>query len=199
MSKKLFVSGIGTGVGKTMASAMFVKKWNADYWKPVQSGDLAASDSMMVHQLLDGQVRIHPERYRLQTPASPHYAAAIDGLEIKLSDFMLPETEANLIVEGAGGLFVPLNEQHFMIDLIAQLGLPVVLVLSDYLGCINHSLLSLEALKSRGIPVANLLFNGPFLASTKQLIQAQVGSETSCMDLPWLEKLSAEELNKHVF
>lgn len=199
MSKKLFVSGIGTGVGKTMASAMLVKKWNTDYWKPVQSGDLAASDSMMVHQLLDGKVRIHPERYRLQTPASPHYAAAIDGLEIKLSDFKLPETEANLIVEGAGGLFVPLNEQHFMIDLIEQLGLPVVLVLSDYLGCINHSLLSLEALKSRGIPVAYLLFNGPFLASTKQLIQAQVRPETSCMDLPWLEKLSAEELNKHVF
>ena len=170
---QFFVSGISTEVGKTVCSALLVKALEADYWKPVQSGDLHHTDSMKVaswNGLELPHPRFHPETHRLTEPMSPHASADIDGVHIHLSDFQLPQTEAPLIVEGAGGLMVPLNEEDTILDLMAQLQLPVVLVSRNYLGSINHTLLSIAQLKQRQIPIAGLVFNGPVVPSTEQVI-----------------------------
>jgi len=159
--KPLFVTGIGTGIGKTIVSAVLVEKLKADYWKPVQSGDLDRSDSSTVKNLISNkQSKIHPESYRLTQPFSPHKSAAIDGLTIEPENIVLPPTNNKLIVEGAGGLMVPLNKKYLMIDLIKSLNVDVVLVSQNYLGSINHTLLSIYALKNYGIPIKGIIFNG---------------------------------------
>lgn len=169
--KGWFVSGIDTEVGKTIASAVLVKALGASYWKPVQAGDLDNSDSIKVARLA-GNPTIFPEGYRLLTPMSPHAAASREGISIQPADFQLPETNDPLIVEGAGGLMVPINEDGFtMIDLIEQLKLPVILVSRHYLGSINHTLLSLETLKNKGIPVAGILWNGQENPETENIIE----------------------------
>lgn len=159
--KILFVTGIGTGIGKTAVSAILVEKLKADYWKPVQSGDLEDSDSIKVKSLISNTVSfIYPETYRLTQPFSPHKSADIDGIIIDQNKFILPETNNNLIVEGAGGLMVPLNSRFLMIDLIKQLNAEAILVSQNYLGSINHTLLSIQALKNYGIPIKGIIFNG---------------------------------------
>lgn len=157
-----FVTGIGTEIGKTMVSAALVEKLRADYWKPVQSGDLDNSDSLKVKSLISNAVtKIFPETYRLTQPFSPHKSADLDGMIIEPGKFILPKTDNALIAEGAGGLMVPLNDRFLMIDLIKQLDLEVILVSKNYLGSINHTLLSINALKQYGITVKGLIFNGP--------------------------------------
>ncbi|RYE28590.1 MAG: dethiobiotin synthase [Sphingobacteriaceae bacterium] len=159
--KPLFVTGIGTGVGKTYVSAHMVETLQADYWKPVQSGDLEASDTIKVRSLVKNEKSVfHPETYRLTQPFSPHKSAELDGIRIEPQQFILPKTTNQLIIEGAGGLMVPLNDEFLMIDLIAQLQAEVVLVVMHYLGSINHTLLSIEVLKSRNLPLNRLVFNG---------------------------------------
>lgn len=157
---RFFVSGLGTGVGKTVVAAALVRHLKADYWKPVQSGDLHHTDSMKVAGWVGEGVTVHPERYRLTQPLSPHAAAALDGANISLNDFVLPHTANKLVVEGAGGLLVPLNPKNLMIDLILHLKLPVVLVVRHYLGSINHTLLSCRALAQSEVPVAGLVISG---------------------------------------
>ncbi len=158
--KPLFVTGIGTWIGKTIVSAMLVEKLKADYWKPVQSGDLDDSDSLKVKSLIsNNQTIIHPEAYRLTQPFSPHKSADIDGIEIDPNKFVLPQTDNTLIIEGAGGLMVPLCKGFLMIDLIKKLGAEVVLVSQHYLGSINHTLLSAYALMEYGIPLKGIIFN----------------------------------------
>ncbi|GAB2690157.1 dethiobiotin synthase [Mucilaginibacter koreensis] len=160
-SKPLFVTGIGTDVGKTIVSAILVEKLQADYWKPVQSGDLDNSDTIKVQKLVSNTVsKFHPEAYRLTQPFSPHKSAALDGITIDPAKIVLPQTSNQLIIEGAGGLMVPLNNDFFIIDLIQQLDAEVVLVSRNYLGSINHTLLSLEVLKQKKIKVRTLIFNG---------------------------------------
>ncbi|NJB86290.1 dethiobiotin synthetase [Lewinella marina] len=173
-----FVSGIGTEVGKTVASAYLQLALGADYWKPVQAGDLDFGDRDRVRQWTGLPAdRYHPERYRLRTPASPHYAAHLDGLSIELDDFRLPEpTGRPLLVEGAGGLLVPLNETDCMIDLAARLGLPVILVSRHYLGSINHTLLSLEVLKGRGMELAGIVFSGGENPESERIITQLSGA-----------------------
>jgi dethiobiotin synthetase len=172
MKKGVFITGIDTEVGKTAVSAIVAQALGADYWKPVQCGDLRHSDAMRVAACVAHPTCvIHPERYRLAQPRSPHAAAKAEGLRIELDDFALPSCANFLVVEGAGGLMTPLNEQDCMIDLIARLSLPVVLVSRHYLGSINHSLLSLEALHDRGIPLAGLIFNGPEDPDTETAIE----------------------------
>ncbi|MEY3645986.1 MAG: dethiobiotin synthase [Bacteroidota bacterium] len=167
-----FVTGIGTEIGKTIVSAIVTEYLQADYWKPVQSGDLDWTDTMKVQALISNERTVfHPECHRLQAPLSPHASAALDGVEIKLSDFTLPQTSNHLIVEGAGGLMVPLNEQDVMLDLIQQLQIPVILVSRNYLGSINHTLLSIEALKHRQIPIAGIVFNGEPNPATESFIE----------------------------
>ena len=169
--KKIFVTGIGTDVGKTVVSAILTEALEADYWKPVQAGDLEFSDSIKVENLISNtKTKIHQEGIKLNSPMSPHAAAEIDNVEISLTDFCLPETNNNLIVEGAGGLMVPLNDKDLIIDLIQHLAIDVVLVSQNYLGSINHTILSIDALKNRGINVIGIIFNGNSNKETEKYI-----------------------------
>lgn len=171
MKKTYFVTGIGTEIGKTISSAVLVEKLNADYWKPIQAGDLDNSDSIKVQNLISNSISIfHPESYRLTQPFSPHYAAELDGIEIDLNKITIPETENNLIIEGAGGLMVPINQKDLMIDLIQKLGIEVILISKNYLGSINHTLLSIEALKNRNIPIKGIIFNGIKTEASESII-----------------------------
>ena len=196
MHKQFFLTGIDTGVGKTISSAFLLKLWNAAYWKPVQSGDLQSSDSHCVKELLGDRLLVFPEQYRLQKAASPHESAAEEGIEIDLGAIKLPNYEGNLLVEGAGGLFVPLSEDLFILDLMKRLNLPIVLVCRDYLGCINHSLLSIKAIQNAGLELSFLVFNGPFNPASERIIRKQVPMGTKLIYLPELEQLTAEELTK---
>ena len=156
-----FVTGIDTGIGKTIVSAVLVEKLKADYWKPVQSGDLDNSDSISIEHLISNtSSKIHPEAYRLNQPFSPHKSAAIDGITIDPENLVPPKTDNTLIIEGAGGLMVPLNSRFLIIDLIKKLNIPVILVSQNYLGSINHTLLSIQVLKQFGIPIKGIIFNG---------------------------------------
>ncbi|MDO6391614.1 dethiobiotin synthase [Pontibacter sp. BT731] len=159
--KRYFVTGIGTDVGKTVAAAILTEALQADYWKPVQAGGLDFTDTDMVKSLVSNERSVfHPEAYRLKMASSPHKAAAAEGIEIDVHGLKLPETENNLIVEGAGGLMVPLNKRYLVLDLVQQLGLEVILVSRNYLGSINHTLLTAEVLRYRKVPVAGIIFNG---------------------------------------
>jgi dethiobiotin synthetase len=169
--RPLFVTGIGTGIGKTLISAILVEKLKADYWKPIQSGDLDSSDTLTVQNLVSNTISVfHPEAYRLTQPYSPHKSAVIDGITIEPGKFILPQTNNTLIIEGAGGLMVPLNDQFLMIDLIKQLEAELILVSQNYLGSINHTLLSIDALKHRRIPIKGIIFNGPEESSSEIFI-----------------------------
>lgn len=159
--KNYFVTGIGTNIGKTIVSAILTEALEADYWKPIQAGDLEHSDSLKVENLITNtKSKIYPETYRLNQPMSPHAAAKLDNITIDLEKIVLPKTTNNLIIEGAGGLMVPLNEKELVIDLIKKLDIEVVLVSQNYLGSINHTLLSLESLKVRNLKVKGIVFNG---------------------------------------
>ena len=195
-SIKLFVTGIGTGIGKTICSAILVEHLKADYWKPIQSGDLYQSDSMLVQSLVNDQIKIHPERHRFKLPASPHKSAAQENISIQLEDFELPETENHLIVEGAGGLWVPISDEVFMLDLIKKLKLPVVLVAKDYLGCINHCLLSIETLRKNSIPIAYFIFNGTFDEDTFRVIKKYLDEETQIFHIPNLETIEPNTIRE---
>jgi len=170
--KPLFITGIGTDIGKTLISAILVEKLKADYWKPIQSGDLHNSDTMKVKSLITNATSVfHPESYRLTQPFSPHKSADLDGIRIELQSISLRKTSNNtLIIEGAGGLMVPLNDREYIIDLIQELEAEVILVIKNYLGSINHTLLSLELLKARNIPVKGLIFNGENDSYSEQAI-----------------------------
>lgn len=171
---QLFITGTGTDVGKSVTAAMLLAGTRGFYWKPVQSGLDPISDSEWV-QRATGLPSKHffPETYRLRNPLSPHAAAALDGVRIELSAFRLPELSAPspLIVEGAGGVLVPLNERHFMLDLIVQLALPVLVVAASRLGTINHTLLTLQALRSRRVSVVGVILNGAPDPSNCQAIE----------------------------
>ena len=176
--KPLFVTGIGTGIGKTIVSAVIVEKLKADYWKPVQSGDLDKSDSLSVQNLISNSTtKIHPESYQLTQPFSPHKSAAIDGITIDPNTIHLPKTNNKLIVEGAGGLMVPLNNEFLIIDLIKKLDIEVVLVSQNYLWSINHTLLSIYALKKYDIPIKGIIFNGAKDIYSKEFILRNSGLE----------------------
>ncbi|MGJ1434119.1 dethiobiotin synthase [Sphingobacterium spiritivorum] len=195
MKQQIFISGIGTGIGKTICSAVLVRLWSADYWKPIQSGDLHHSDSMLVSELTGRDTVIHPERFKLKLAVSPHESAAAENLQITLEDFKLPVTPRSLVVEGAGGLFVPVNEEAFIIDLISKLSIPAALVVRDYLGCINHSLLSIAALRQRDIPLRYLILNGSFNPHSERIICKAIDSSTAILRIPDLKSLSSQELD----
>jgi dethiobiotin synthetase len=197
MTKKYFVTGIGTEIGKTVTSAILTEQLKADYWKPIQSGDLHQSDTLKVKNLVsNGATKFHPEAYRLTQPFSPHYSAELDGVEINLNSIQLPETHNNLIVEGAGGLMVPLNQRDLIIDLIKKIGLEVILVSKNYLGSINHTLLSVEALKSRNIPIKGIIFNGEANEASESIIKKMTGLNVIA-HIPALEKINKESV-KHI-
>jgi dethiobiotin synthetase len=167
---KLFITGIGTDVGKTVASAIVTEALEADYWKPIQAGDLDASDTHKVKSRISNKKsQFHSNAYALNTPASPHYAASIDGVVIDLKNIKEPKTDNHLVIEGAGGVLVPLNDTDCVIDLI-QKEYKVILVSRHYLGSINHTLMTFEALKSRGIAIAGIIFSGDENKATESII-----------------------------
>lgn len=194
MSKKLFITGIGTGVGKTFCSAILIQYFKAEYWKPVQSGDLDHTDSMVINEIAGENVFCHPETYRLKIAASPHHSAAEEGKYISINDFQLPKTKKNLIVEGAGGIMVPLSDNEYIIDLIKKLNIPVALVVRNYLGCINHSLLSIMALEQRGLKLEYLILNGSFPADTERVICNNVSRETKIIRIPDIDLPTKESI-----
>lgn len=172
MKQTYFVTGIGTEVGKTIASAIITEALEADYWKPVQAGDLHNSDSQKVCSLVKNSKSIfHSETYRLNQPMSPHAAAERDNVHIDLSSFNIPKTANSLVIEGAGGLLVPLNDKETILDLIEHLKCEVILVSRHYLGSINHTLMSIELLKQRGVKIKGVLFNGVENRDTETIIK----------------------------
>ena len=167
---KLFITGIGTDVGKTIASSILVEALEADYWKPIQAGDLDNSDTHKVEKYVSNTTtKFHKNAYALQTPASPHYAAEIDGISIDLNQIKEPKTKNNLVVEGAGGVLVPLNTTDCVIDII-QPDYKVIVVSRHYLGSINHTLMTIEILKSRKLNVAGIIFSGDENQATESII-----------------------------
>lgn len=174
--KRFFVTGIGTDVGKTIASAILVESLHADYWKPIQAGDLDNTDTMKVRSLISNTTsKFHPETYQLTKPMSPHAAAEADGIKINIDTLTLPITTNSLIIEGAGGLMVPLNDKFLVIDLIQKLKAEVILVSNNYLGSINHTLLTVESLKNRNIPIAGIIFNGRSARTSEEYILSYTG------------------------
>ncbi|WP_194851474.1 dethiobiotin synthase [Nonlabens antarcticus] len=172
-----FITGIGTDVGKTVVAAIVTRALNADYWKPIQSG-LTETDRGTITDLLpDYKETFHPEAYRLKTPMSPHKAAEIDGITVELEKIKRPQTTNNLVIEGAGGLLVPINNENTIADLIAPTD-KIILVSSGYLGSINHTLLSIELLKSRGLSCAGIIYNHVALDGTIEIIEKMSGVAT---------------------
>ena len=173
--RKFFVTGIGTDVGKTFVSAILVEALGADYWKPVQTGSFYGTDRELIQKLISREDSIlHSEVYNFEQPVSPHYAAAIANSKIEIDKILIPETQnKNMVIEGAGGVMVPIDEAgHFMIDLIEKLECEVVLVSQNYLGSINHSLLTIQAIHNRGLKIGTLIFNGPRNESSEKIIIA---------------------------
>jgi dethiobiotin synthetase len=199
--KKYFVTGIGTEIGKTITSAILVEYLKADYWKPIQSGDLDHSDTNKVQNLVSNtQTKFHPESYRLTQPFSPHYSAQLDDVTISLDEINIPETANNLIIEGAGGLMVPLNQEDLIIDLIKKLDVEVILVSKNYLGSINHTLLSIEALNSRNVPIKGIIFNGESTPASEDIILKRSGLNVigRILNLENVSKETVLELTKTI-
>lgn len=190
----VFITGIGTEVGKTVCSAILTKYFNAEYCKPVQSGDLDFSDSMKIKSWAGEETICHPETYRLKLAASPHQSAREEGITIDLNNFKLPETHNNVIVEGAGGLMVPLNDEDLMIDLIQKLNVPVAMVVKNYLGCINHTLLSLTALEQKKVKLKYIVLNGNFPPDTERIILKNIQPETKIIRIPFLSEITNENI-----
>ena len=169
-----FVTAIGTDSGKTMVCAILCKALQADYWKPVQAG--YPTDSETVKSLIpETDSKVHTETYVFKTPASPHAAAALENVKITLNDFVIPNHRRDLIIEGAGGCLVPLNDRDFVIDLANKFKAEIILVSNLYLGSINHTLLSWEAIKQRGLPVKGIIFNGDHNAESERIILHHTG------------------------
>ena len=180
----IFITGIGTDVGKTVVAAIVTEALKADYFKPVQAGDLDNSDTMTVQGLVSNtQSKFHPNSYALNTPMSPHAAAEIDGMEIELDKIVLPATSNHLVVEGAGGILVPLNNEQTILDIIDS-KYKVIVVSRHYLGSINHTLMTIQILKAKGLDV-HLIFNGDEHKTTESII-------TRMTDVPVLGRINEE-------
>lgn len=186
-SKSFFVTGIGTDVGKTVVSAIISEALNASYWKPVQSGELNNSDSLKIKRWTEN-VTVLEEQYRLTNPLSPHTSARIDGVAVS-SEVQLPDVENTLIVEGAGGILVPVNDEGTTIsDWVRQLKIPVIVVVKHYLGSINHTLLTLDYLKQRQIPVAGIVVTGERHDESEKIIETVTGRAID-LYIPYAEKV----------
>jgi len=169
-----FVTGIDTDSGKTLASAILCEAWQADYWKPIQAG--FPRDAHTVSDLLsNSKSRIHDEAYLLNTAASPHASARIDGISLRVDSIHPPSTDNTLVIEGAGGCLVPLNDHEFVVDLVKHCRAQLVLVADLYLGSINHTLLTVEAIKKRNLLVKGIIFNGDSNPESERIILRHSG------------------------
>ena len=196
MSTRIVVAGTDTDIGKTIFSAALVQALDGYYWKPIQAGLTGETDSEIVARLSGlPALRILPEAYRLNTPASPHFAAERDGVEIDVLRLRPRDVPGPLVIELAGGLDVPLTRRLLQIDVIASWKLPVVLCSSTRLGTINHSLLSIEALKRRGVPILGIAFIGDEIPDTESIIPA-FGGVRRLGRLPQIPELNSDTLRK---
>ncbi|MBF0584797.1 MAG: dethiobiotin synthase [Magnetococcales bacterium] len=196
MERGFFVTGTDTGVGKSVASAWLLHRWDGNYWKPVQSGAGTEEGDTAVVQRLSGlpAERFHPPAYTLALPRSPHEAANHEGITIRMDHLKLPNaTPRPWVVEGAGGIMVPLNENHLMLDLMVQLELPIILVARTTLGTINHTLLSLAALRSRNLTIAGVILNGVPDHENRRAI-THYGQVAILADIPLLQPLERTQL-----
>jgi dethiobiotin synthetase len=176
MTRPLFITGIGTGVGKTLVAAILTEALHADYWKPIQAGYEDGTDTLTLTELVSNtETIIHPELYRLQTPASPHIAARKEGITIDINAIVSALKKINsdkpLLIEGAGGLMVPVTGSWFVADLIKALGARVIIVSRNYLGSINHSLLTAAYCKTNGIDVAGWVFNDDYMNYENEIVE----------------------------
>lgn len=188
------VTGTDTGIGKTVVAAGLAGTLAAAYWKPIQAGLAEPTDSAVVAKLAGKRLKsIIPEAYRLQTPSSPHEAARLDGVVIQASELQLPIASDPLIVEGAGGIMVPIGDEELLLDAFARWSLPMILVARTALGTINHSLLSIKALRSAGLEVAGIVFVGDANSPSEEAI-VRFGGVRHLGRLPWLDPLTAETL-----
>ncbi len=192
-----FVSGIGTGIGKTFVSAILAEALMADYWKPVQAGFDEGTDNQTVRRLIsNAQTVIHPETYRLRLPASPHIAAREENIRIDcgliLDQFRQMKSDRPLIVEGAGGLLVPLNDSDLVIDLAEKLEAKLILVSRNYLGSINHSLLTAESCRNRALPVSGWIFNDQFMNYESDIVSLS-GIPAIC-SIPFIKDISVNSV-----
>lgn len=194
MSKKgFFIAGTDTDVGKTVVASWLLVHLGADYWKPVQSGRQEI-DLVTVRQTTGLTAdHFHPSIYDLVDPLSPHEAAKRMGITLDDSRFILPQTPRPLVVEGAGGLMVPINEKFMVIDLIEKLQLPTILVARSKLGTINHTLLSIEAIRSRGLPLAGVVMTGALAPHNKEAIET-FGGVTVLAEIPNMDNITSEAL-----
>jgi len=166
-----FITANDTNAGKTLISAAIAKQLNGFYWKPIQAGIEEGTDSETVEKLLGNSSKIIPSRYVLKTPVSPHYAAELECIEMQLEDFVLPK-ERPLIIEGAGGLLVPINSKHTIADLIKWFDVEVIFISRHYLGSINHTLLSINEMQRRQLKVKGIIFNGqPYPSAEKFILE----------------------------
>ena len=194
--ERIFVTGIGTGIGKTFVSAILAKALDADYWKPVQAGYEEGTDSEWVANWLKetGSV-VHPEVYRLAKPASPHIAAREEGITIDISKICekIPQNDRTLLIEGAGGILVPLNESQFVADLIKEMGAKVILVSRNYLGSINHSLLTARVCREMQIPVIGWVFNDQYLNYEEEIVKWS--NIPRLASIPWTDNINGTFIN----
>ena len=194
MRQPILITGTDTGIGKTVFAAGLCALLGAAYWKPIQSGLDEETDSQLVARLADiAPSRILPEAYRLSAPLSPHRSAEIDGVKIDSAGLTIPNCDGPLVIEGAGGLMVPLTRNDLFIDVFARWKIPTVLCARTGLGTINHTLLSLEALRTRNIPVLGVAFIGAEMADTQKTI-AEIGKVRILGRLPVLEALQSRSL-----
>lgn len=174
-SKKYIVTGIGTDVGKTVASAVLCTALNANYWKPVQAGTEPMTDTERVRGLIPEHLKCFEEHLVLQTPMSPHAAADLEGEHLEIGEIEVPHTLMNLIIEGAGGVMVPLNDTHHYLDLFRLWGYPVIVVIRHYLGSINHSLMTINTLQNAQVPIAGIVYSGEKHPSSESVIESMTG------------------------
>ena len=194
----LFITGTDTGIGKTLVSAVLTAGLRAEYWKPVQSGLLEITDLQWMKEKTGlPNTHFHEETYRLKLPLSPHESAESEGVSINLDAFRVPERRSaeHLIIEGAGGIMVPLNDRRLMIDLMCKIGAPVLLVASSGLGTINHTLLSLDQLKGRGLDIYGVVMNGPRNPGNRNAIERH-GRVSVCAEIEPLEEINPETLRE---
>lgn len=194
LPKQIFVTGIGTNVGKTVVSAILCEALKADYWKPIQSGSIEGTDSDFVKQHTSSTV-VHPSAYCFKEPVSPHLAAELENSLIEPEKIAVPATQNTLIIEGAGGIMVPINNESVILDLIVEWQVPVMVVSQNYLGSINHTILTCEMLHAAGVEILGLIFNGEENLSSQYFIENYTNlkvfgriAQTSKVDKAFVEK-----------
>jgi dethiobiotin synthetase len=169
--KGFSIVGIGTDVGKTVASAVISEAIGAAYFKPVQAGDLDNSDTKKIERWCSERVQAFPEIHRLSEPMAPHGAAEIDGVQLSLDDISFPKTSKPLVLEGAGGIMVPLNDKELFLDVYKKSGLPAIIISRHYLGSINHTFMTIEMLKANDIQIAGIIYVGEENETTEEAIK----------------------------